>query len=267
MARESVAKAYAVTMGLAIVCSVLVSAAAVGLRPMQEAARDEFIRKNILMAAGLYGEISMREAFAEGGRVETRIVDLASGEYVSEDEIDPAQFDQRAAARDPDLSKDIAAEADVARIGRREKYSLVYLVKNEQDQIDQVILPVRGKGLWSTMYGFISLDYGDLNTVRGITFYDHGETPGLGGEIENPRWRAHWVDGKRIYNDQGDVELRVVKTAVDPQSPAAVHQIDALSGSTLTADGVSNLVEYWFGADAFKVYLDRLRNDKQGTAS
>lgn len=267
MARESVAKAYAVTMGLAIVCSVLVSAAAVGLRPMQEAARDEFIQKNILMAAGLYGEISMEEAFAEGGRVETRVVDLASGKYVSEDEVDPQQFDQRAAARDPDQSKDIAAEADVARIGRRENYSLVYLVRNGGGQVDQVILPVRGKGLWSTMYGFISLDYGDLNTVRGITFYDHGETPGLGAEIENPRWRAHWVDGKRVYNDQGQVELRVVKTEVDPQSPEAAHQIDALSGATLTADGVSDLVEYWFGADAFKPYLDQLRNDKQGTGS
>ena len=267
MARESVAKAYAVTMGLAIVCSVLVSGAAVGLRPQQEAARNEFIRKNILMAAGLYGEISMREAFAEGGRVETRIVDLATGEYLPEDEIDPQRFDQRAAARDPDQSRPIDSEDDVARIGRREKYSLVYLVKNEEGQVDQVILPVRGKGLWSTMYGFISLDYGDLNTVRGITFYDHGETPGLGGEIENPRWRAHWLDGKRVYNDQGDVELRVVKTAVDPQSPAAAHQIDALSGATITADGVSNLVEYWFGADAFKPYLEQLRKGKQGTGS
>ncbi len=252
MARESVNKTFIVAIVLAAVCSLLVAGAAIGLRPMQEANKVRDRKKNILIVAGLYdAKASVEESF---GQIEPRIVDLATGEYVAEDKFDPETFDQRAAAKDPELSVAIPSEKDLAGIGRREKYTLVYLVKKD-DKLDQVILPVDGKGLWSTLYGFLALD-GDLNTVKGITFYEHAETPGLGGEIDNPTWKAKWA-GKKVYDDKGGVQLVVVKGVADESSP---HQVDGLSGATLTANGVTNLVQYWLGDDGFKKLLERLKS-------
>lgn len=253
MARESLIKTYVVALSLAVTCSLLVAGAAVGLRPLQEANKVIDRKKNILVVAGLHdAEVPVEEAFQQ---VEVRIVDIETGEFVSEDKIDPATFDQRAAAKDPELSVVIPAQKDLAGIGRREKYSLVYLVQKD-GQLDQVILPIVGKGLWSTMYGFLALG-DDLNTVRGITFYEHAETPGLGGEIDNPLWKAKWT-GKKLYDDQGGYKLEIVKGMAATSGPEAEHQIDGISGATLTANGVSDSVDYWMGADGFKNLLERL---------
>ncbi len=252
MARESVSKTFIVAIVLAAICSLLVSGAAIGLRPMQEANKVRDRKKNILIVAGLYeANTSVEEAYKQ---IEPRIVDLATGDYVSEDQqMDPETYDQRATAKDPQMSNKIPPEKDLAGIGRREKYSLVYLVKKD-DQLDQVIVPIDGKGLWSTLYGFLALD-GDLNTVRGITFYEHAETPGLGGEIDNPDWKAKWT-GKKLYDKDGSLQLHVVKGVADKNNP---HQVDGLSGATLTANGVTNLVKFWLGDDGFKKLLERLQ--------
>jgi Na+-transporting NADH:ubiquinone oxidoreductase subunit C len=252
MARESLSKTFVVAIVLAAVCSLLVSGAAIGLRSKQEANKVRDRKKNILIVAGLYdAQASVEEAFKQ---IEQHIVDLATGEYVSKDQqLDPETFDQRAAAKNPELSVKIPREKDLAGIGRREKYSLVYLVKKD-GKLDQVILPIDGKGLWSTLYGFLALG-GDLNTVLGITFYEHAETPGLGGEIDNPAWQAKWAK-KKVYDKDGSVQLHVVKGAADKNSP---YQVDGLSGATLTANGVTNLVKYWLGDDGFKKLMERLQ--------
>jgi Na+-transporting NADH:ubiquinone oxidoreductase subunit C len=251
MARESVSKTFVVAIVLAAACSLLVAGAAIGLRPLQEANKIRDRKKNILIVAGLYdAKASVEESYEQ---IEPRIVDLATGEYVAEDKLDPANFDQRAAAKDPELSVKIPREKDLAGIGRREKYSLVYLVKKD-DKLDQVILPIDGKGLWSTLYGFLAIS-GDLNTVKGITFYEHAETPGLGGEIDNPAWKAKWA-GKKLYDEKGNIQLHVAKgTAAQDNS----YQVDGISGATLTANGVTNLVKYWLGDDGFKKLLERLQ--------
>ena len=252
MARESVSKTFIVAIVLAAVCSLLVSGAAIGLRPLQEANKVRDRKKNILIVAGLYdAQTPVEEAFKQ---IEPRIVDLATGDFVSEDQqLDPETFDQRAAAKDPQLSVKIPPEKDLAGIGRRAKYALLYLAKKD-GKLDQVILPVEGKGLWSTLYGFLALG-GDLNTVKGITFYEHAETPGLGGEIENPDWKARWV-GKKIYDEQGGVKFDIAKATADPNNP---HQVDGISGATLTVNGVTYLVQYWLGDDGFKKLLERLK--------
>jgi Na+-transporting NADH:ubiquinone oxidoreductase subunit C len=140
----------------------------------------------------------------------------------------------------------------------------VYLVKNG-DQLDKIIIPVRGYGLWSTLFGFLALE-SDATTVSGITFYDHKETPGLGGEIDNRKWQASW-QGKQIVNPQGDVVLGLIKGKVVPNSPLAAYQVDGLAGASLTSRGVSNLIQFWVGEDGFGPFLRRIRNQQSGSVS
>lgn len=252
MSRDSTGKVLSVAFLLCVVCSILVSAAAVGLSERQERNKIEEKRKNILQAAGLYREdVAIEDQF---DKIQTRIVDLQSGEFSTE--IDTATFDSRAAARDPETSQRIAADLDLAAIKTRSRYKDVYLVM-EGDKLQQLILPVHGKGLWSTMYGFISLA-DDLTTVNGFAFYEHGETPGLGGEIDNPSWKKQWP-GKKIYDESGQTRIEVLKGTVDKNSQDAIYQADGLAGATLTARGVGNLLKYWMGENGYKPFLEKLR--------
>jgi Na+-transporting NADH:ubiquinone oxidoreductase subunit C len=254
MAKEPAAKPFYSVLILAFVCSALVSGAAIGLRPMQEANRQVDQRKNILRAAGLYD--SKKPVNTVFSVIETRIIELATGEYIPTNQISPESYNQLKASLSADLSQPLDRNNDPAGLRRLEKHSLVYLVKKE-DQIDQIILPVRGKGLWSTMYGYISID-ADLTTIRGISFYEHGETPGLGGEIENEKWLFGWQN-KKIYDHNNSMSLRVVKGKATTNDEAAEYQVDGISGATMTAEGVNNLMQFWFGDHGFKPFFDRLQ--------
>lgn len=252
---DSVAKMLLVTIVLSLVCSVLVSSAAVLLRPLQERNVELARKARILEVAGLMEPgRSIEEQFQN---VETRLVELETGEF--SEALDPETFDQVVAARDPELGVTIPPWEDIAGITRRARYAPVYLVEDDSGEVDMVILPVHGYGLWSTMYGFLALS-GDGQQVRGLTFYQHAETPGLGGEIENPRWLAKW-EGRQIYGPNGEVRLQVVRGGVDPESEWADWMVDGLSGATLTADGVSNMMQYWLGEQGFGPFLARLKEE------
>ena len=254
MAEEPAAKPFYSVLVLAFVCSALVAGAAVGLRPMQEANRQLDQKKNILHAAGLYEEgKKIEELFAP---IEVKVVELTSGKYIPVDQLAPESYNQLRAALTDSAGRLLKDEDDIARLRRIEKYSLVYLVKKE-GRTDQIILPVRGKGLWSTMYAYVAVD-GNLTTVRGISFYEHGETPGLGGEIENRNWQEGWR-GKQLYSADGGMNLKVVKGKAPQTGEQAPYQIDGLSGATLTAKGVNNLMEFWFGDHGYKPYFEKLK--------
>lgn len=241
-----------VALAVCLVCSVVVSASAVYLKPLQVENKRADRQKNILEAAGLLREgESVEELFKQ---VEAKVVDLDTGEYVKE--IDAQAYDQRAASRDPERSAPIPSDKDVAGIKRQAEYATVYLVNDEQGRLQYIILPVHGYGLWSTLYGFLALE-DDANTVVGLKFYEHGETPGLGGEVDNIKWRRQWK-GKLVYDD-GEPEIEVLKGTVDPDRPAAKYQVDGLAGATLTSRGVTNLLQFWLGENGFKPYLDRIR--------
>ncbi len=251
-ANDSIGKTLTVALLLCIVCSIVVSTAAVVLKPAQETNQELDRKRNILAAAGMLDESqTVEEQFA---RVTTRVVDLRTGKF--SDAVEPGNYQQLKAAKDPQMSQALSPAEDKANISRREHYAEVYLVENEQGAVEKIILPVRGYGLWSTLYGFIALEE-DANTVAGLGFYDHGETPGLGGEVDNPRWKASWP-GKKVYRD-GEVELGLVKGSVDPSSPKADWQVDGLSGATLTARGVTNLVQFWLGENGFEPFLENLK--------
>lgn len=247
---DGIGKILGVALALCIVCSVIVSTAAVVLKPAQEANVSLDRKRNILQAAGMLEEgRSVEEQFAV---IEERFVDIASGQFT--DAVD-AGYDQRAASKDLNLSRSVPGE-DIAKINRQAKVAQVYLVRGDAGDVEKVILPVHGYGLWSTLYGFLALE-SDGNTVAGLGFYDHGETPGLGGEVDNPRWKALWP-GKQVYRD-GEVELSLLKGSVDSTSKSADWEVDGLAGATLTSRGVTNLISFWLGDNGFAPFLENLR--------
>jgi Na+-transporting NADH:ubiquinone oxidoreductase subunit C len=248
---DSMAKTLIIAVVLCLVCSVAVSTVAVRLKPLQLYNAELSRRTEILAVAGLMragGDVD--ELF---GQIETRIVDFDSGEFT--DDIDPDTFDERAAQSDPMMSVAIPVEKDVAGIQRRSRYAAVYIVR-ENNEITTIILPVNGKGLYSTLYGFLALE-GDGNTIKGLTFYEDGETPGLGGEINNPRWQSRWV-GLRLRDDAGEYRLAVVKGAAPKGSEAGAFEVDAISGATLTSRGVDHMMQFWLGDFGFGPFLARI---------
>jgi len=252
--KESTSKTVMVALAVSLVSSVFVAGAAVSLKPVQVENRQLDKQRSILSIAGI-GEGTLSRADVKklfDQQITPHVLDLTTGDYT--DKFDPAAFDNLKAARDPQMSDELAD--DPALIKRRERYTTVYTVE-ENGQLKSVILPIRGYGLWSTLHGFIALEK-DLNTVVGLGFYQHAETPGLGGEVDNPKWKGLWP-GKRLFNDAGEPVIHIVKGGVDPANPNAAYQVDALAGATLTSKGVDRLLQFWLGQQGFGPYLSKLR--------
>jgi Na+-transporting NADH:ubiquinone oxidoreductase subunit C len=238
-----------------VVCSLLVAGSNVLLKDRQDVNRLLYLRKNILQASGLTApgqRLPADEALRLfGERVESRLVDLQTGEYVTD--VDPEAYDQRRARDDPARSR--ALPANVAQIRRVPRVAKVYLVR-EGERYSQVVIPVEGLGLYGTLYGFLALDR-DTTTVRGIAFYENRETPGLGGEVDNPEWKALWP-GRRAFDDGWTPRIELVKGKAGPPAESP-HAVDALSGATLTSNGVTRMLRFWLDEQGFGPYLRRVR--------
>ena len=229
-----------------IACAVVVSITAVTVRTEQIANVENEKKNKIISAAGI--GITEDEVENEFKKITTLYVDFRSNEFVSVEE----KYDHLKAVLKSDLSEIVPKDKDIAILKRRENVGPIYVWTNENKEVERVVLPIRGYGLWGTLYGYLSLG-SDLNSVNGIEFYDHKETPGLGGEVENEDWKAIWK-GKLIYNQDGGVELKVVKGAAKDE-----YQIDGLSGATLTSNGVSNMINYWLGDEAYGPALKKIK--------
>ena len=239
---DNIVKTLAVATSLCLVCSIVVSGAAVGLRDLQQinAAKDK--QTNILEAAGLKTTADCDVICTFGKFVDEKHVDISSGQYVEV----PEDFDMYKAAN----KKEYTFKVENSNVGfqRRSSVATVYLVKDVEGKVTRIVLPVHGSGLWDLMYGFLAVD-ADGNTVREMVYYQHKETPGLGAEVLNPEWKAKW-NGKKLYKD-GQVAIDVKKNA----NPNDEYAIDALSGATLTSNGVENTLRYWVGENGFGPYL------------
>jgi Na+-transporting NADH:ubiquinone oxidoreductase subunit C len=252
MGNETIGKTLAVAVGVCVVCSVFVSTASVYLKPMQEQNKKLDKQKNVLVAAGLLQEgekLDAEEVAKRFAGIDTQWIELETGQPVSQDDVPEECLDERKAAKKPQYSQVI--QNDIAKISRTPKYRQVYFTGDGE----RVILPVHGKGLWSTMYGFLALDRQDLNTIKSFAFYEHGETPGLGGEVDAASWKKSWRD-KKAFDDAGEPKITVIKGKADPGS---AHDIDGLSGATLTAKGVQKLVRFWLDKEGYGPFLTKLR--------
>jgi Na+-transporting NADH:ubiquinone oxidoreductase subunit C len=254
LSNDNPKKTVIIAVLLCLVCSILVSTSAVVLKSKQVSNKQADIKKNILAVTGLLQENKNIDMLFE--KFDVKVVDLETGEYNLD--VDPLTYDQRKAAGDPAQSIKLSEEQDIANIGARAKLAKVYILK-DGDKLQQIVLPIHGYGLWSTLYGFIAFE-NDFNTISGLRFYAHAETPGLGGEVDNPKWRKLW-EGKKAFDDNGNLKIEVIRGHVDYKMVDAVHQVDGLSGASLTSKGVSNLVNYWLGDNAFGPYLKKMRSE------
>lgn len=256
MANESPKKTLIVATVLSVVCSIALAAAVTLLKPVQEKNRALDKQRKILAAAGVMeeGRGSPAEVGAAFARFERYLVTLDDGSFRKVDLAD--SYDMRKATRDPARSLALTSGQDIAKIRRRANVADVYVLRDDAGKVKELVLPVSGYGLWSTLHGYLVVK-NDGNTIVGITFTEHAETPGLGGEVDNPKWKALWP-GKTVYDATGVSRIGLAKN-VDASKPDAVHQVDALSGATLTSNGVTNLVRFWTGELGYQKFLATVR--------
>lgn len=220
-----------------ITCSILLTSAATLLKSRQQENIALDMRKNIVEVAGIVDvkkELNREQILKlYDDYIESVVINL-SGEIVP---------DKNAADLNPKKDKDLLP--------------VYYSQKN--NEIIAYVIPISGKGLWSTIYGYLSLEP-DAVTVKGITFYQHGETPGLGGEIEKDWFKNNFI-GKKILSPEGKlVSITVVKGKVEEKisEDEAYHYVDGISGSTLTGNGLTKFMKEKLSS--YEPYFSKVRN-------
>ena len=252
---ESVIKTIGVAFAVCLVCSLIVSASAVSLREQQKENKLNDRRVKILEVADI--KIEPNQTIAEAfNKLEQKFIDFNTGKLMDEyKNFNIDEYDQLISLKDSTLSSPVSKSEDIAIIKNRENVGKIFILRDDDNNIDKLILPIRGYGLWGTLFGYIALE-GDFNTVSGITYYEHKETPGLGAEVDNVDWKKSWI-GKKIYQDN-QVALTVIKGKVANDDPSKSYKVDGLSGATITGRGVSNMINYWFGNSGYAKLFEEL---------
>lgn len=280
MQRDGILNTVIVATVLCLVCSLLVSGAAIQLKERQDRNVELFRKRNVLQVAGMDAaaiEKAGGVARAFEDQVEDQIIDLRTGNEAGEAlaaamklplaeavvKFDPGKAAKNAKL-DPQLATPFASRKDdIAGLGDgRENFQHVYRFTPAGGGEAVWVFPVRGKGLWSLLEGFVALK-SDLKTVTGLTFFKHGETPGLGGEIDNPSWKSKWP-GKFAFDDAGEVAIKVVKGPAAPDNP---YGVDGLAGATITSNGVTKMLGFWLGPQGFGPFIAKQKGGSAAPAS
>ncbi|WDE10910.1 Na(+)-translocating NADH-quinone reductase subunit C [Thalassomonas haliotis] len=247
--KETFGKTLIFVFIVCLVCAALVSISAVGLKPLQTANRLLDQQTKILEAAGLLEQAGKDVKGTYSKYVEAKMIDLDSGAFI---EGNTDMFDERRDSRD--LSKSSKPKNDIAGINRRADNAVIYLIKDDNGKVKTIVLPIIGSGLWDLMSGFVGLAP-DLNTVQSVVYSELKETPGLGAEVLNPNWKALWP-GKKMFDAQNNVAIKLVKGGA---KPGDVNGVDALSGATLTSDGVERTLHFWLGEEGYGPFITQFR--------
>ncbi|MGD8977848.1 MAG: NADH:ubiquinone reductase (Na(+)-transporting) subunit C [Gammaproteobacteria bacterium] len=262
MNRNSAVYTLLFTLAVCAVCSVVVAGTFVALAERQRADAAIARMLDILRLTELAEseeELTKEEIVERFKVIRPRAVNMETRQF--DDEVDAALFDQREASNDPTQS--FMAPANEAGVRRVPDFAIVYERLGENGELDQILIPIHGQGYGGQIYGFLSLGP-DLNTVRQIVFYEHQETPTLGGRINRKSWRSNWP-GRRIFDESGNVALELVPKP--PPAEEAPYQVDAVSRATVTTAGVQNMINFWFGPDAFQPFLAEYRKTLTASAS
>jgi len=204
----------------------------------------------ILQVAGLIAgkedERAMKALFEK--RVIVRQVNLDSGALLP---VGPRQAGQQTCVN-------LTADQDPAQVRQRCSIADVYLVQNNVHEIQQIILPVSGKGAKSMMHAFIALET-DGRTVKNLFYYEQNETPLLGAKVEDVQWLQQWP-GKKLLNDNAQPALKVVQ---ERRAPPDDYTVDGISGATMTSSGVEKSINFWIGDRGYGHFLQRIAKDKK----
>lgn len=258
MKRESDLRIFVVALSLAVVCSVVVSVTAVMLQPIQAKNATMNRNRNVLIACGEYNpKVSIEETFKN---IRTGFVKLGTDEFVESDDLSDFYRNFQQISSSQETSVNVPENLPSIGYPSVPKRMPAYILQDENGQISKIVIMVYGKGLWSTLYGFLSVK-SDGRTVQGLTFYQHGETPGLGGKVDNQNWKKQW-NGKKLYGNSGNVRISVIKGNVDQTADGAQYKVDGLSGATMTTNGVDNLIKLWVSDFAYGTFLKSLSSTR-----
>ena len=256
---DTLIKTLFVGICLCLFCSIIISTVAVELREKQASLKLQDQQSKILSSAGLLKpEKDIKEQFKS---IEERVIDITTGEFnysLNPNTFSGKNFESEDYSKNLSTSIALSSKEDISSLKRRENFTKVYLYK-EDETIKAIILPIRGLGLWGTMYGYLAIE-SDLNTIIGLEYYSHKETPGLGAEVNNPRWKALWK-GKKIHSNEGNIKITVIKGIADRSSSEINYQVDGLSGATITSKGVSKMLSFWLGDLGYKKFLSKLKEE------
>ena len=247
--RENPVRTLFIAVVTATVAGLILSGTSLLLRPIQAANQDVDTQRDVLELAAIDPGEDIRRTFVR--RVNVRMVDLETGQFTSA--VDPVEFDPSEAAKNPEMSRKIPPEEDIAELGRRANYARVYLVEDETGDLQAIVLPVRGKA-YSEMSALLALAE-DANTILGFKATEHEETPGLGGRVDDPSWRATW-QGKALWNDLGELSFQVAPV---PEGESARFRVPPLTGATITSRGVQNIIRFWAGEYGYGPLLEKIR--------
>ncbi len=198
---------YSVVM--VVIVAVLLSLAAIGLKPRQDANILNEKKTQIVKALGYDATVSYDDVVAEAALLN------AEGAVVNN---------------------------DVAKV-----FEALQSVKDSRDAGEfpifkatdgSVVVPLYGAGLWGPIWGYVALAP-DMNTVKGIVLDHQGETPGLGAEIATAKHQAMYV-GKTVFEGEELVGVTLKKGGA---AEGAMHEVDAITGGTKTSDGVSAMIK------------------------
>ena len=212
---------------MVVIVAVLLSFVAMQLKPLQDMNIEIEKKGDILRSVGEAGDVAsvkdkksfINEEFAK--YITDSYVVNYEGEVIEEDAFE--------------ITLNMKLQVDKET---KDRYLPVFVFTGE-DGGEKYIIPVRGKGLWGPLWGYISFET-DMNTIYGAIFDHQGETPGLGSEINSDKFESAFK-GKKIFDETGEfVSVDVIKGGTPASNP---HGVDAISGGTITSDGLSDMLE------------------------
>jgi len=219
---------------LTVILGLLLSGSAQILGPKQKEAIALDKKKQILGAVISAEEIgAMTPAQVNefyNSHISSTVVDI-NGKEVTEGGVTAEQVE---------IAKDYKKPAD-----QRAYPVFIYHADGNPSDVKSYILPLYGAGLWDAIWGYVALET-DMNTVGGITLAHAGETPGLGARITEGDVQARYV-GKKIFDESGELVAVQMMKGEGKDYSSDLHKVDGMSGATITANGVNNMLKAYLG--------------------
>ena len=216
---------YIFILIITIVCSFLLSLASEGLKELYNKNVEIDKKKNILTSIGLdisNYTVSDIDTYFDN-YIDILIIDTL-GNIISDVSINDLKNDEN------------KQTGEVKYYFDNEEYLPLYSDSNNK----VIIIPISGKGLWSSLFGYFAIDANNYSTVKGIAFYAHGETPGLGAEISSEWFQLSFV-GKEIYSGKELLSIKLTKPGLADKDN--LYEVNGISGATITSNGVTTLLK------------------------